>query len=113
MEFEKFFQEEPLKSVDLSELKKQRSAEEVKRIMQFLVSKKHVLSDGKLDYLKNPSPQHSVTCEIRTTVDNPRIVSSSRSTSPADREEYEGMLREKLREGVIVAVHHGVVMLFW
>jgi hypothetical protein len=63
-ELEKHFQEEPLKSVDLTGLKRQRSQEEVTKIMEFLVTKKHTLSDGRLDYNDGRRPPHGSVEQI-------------------------------------------------
>ena len=73
---EKEFLCEPLISVDLTEVKQQRTREEVRKIMQFLVARKHVLSDGKLDYTREEAPKHNTTCDIKTTELYPRIVST-------------------------------------
>jgi hypothetical protein len=100
-ELERHFQEEPLKSVDLTELRRQRTKEEVRKVMEFLVTKKHVLSDGRLNYTDDSRSPHNTTCDIKTTEENPRIVSTPRPVNPKEREEQEAIIREKLEEGVI------------
>src|SRR4051794_2022378 len=58
-ELARAFESEPLKGVDLTEVKRQRTRKEVIKIMRFLVSKKQVLSDGRLDYTSGSAPKHT------------------------------------------------------
>jgi hypothetical protein len=44
---------------------------------------------------------HHTTCDIKTTEENPRIVSTPRPVNPKEREDQEAIIREKLEEGVI------------
>ena len=83
-------------------LKTQRTPEEVQKIAHFLIRYKHILSDGTLDYLNNPTP---MTCDITTTEQNPRIVSTNRPVSPEDREEFTKQISSRLDEGVIEGSH--------
>ena len=66
------FEREPLKSVDLTELRKQRTPEQVEKLARVLFKYKHLLSDGTLDFRTNPTVKHSTTCTIRTTEENPK-----------------------------------------
>jgi len=100
-EWEAMFLEEPLKSVDLQLLRKQRSKKEVAKIARFLIKHKNVLSNGTLDYLNNPDVTHNMTCDIKTTTDNPRIVSCNRAVSPEDRMEFVKQVEGLLKQGVV------------
>ena len=66
--------------------------------MQFLVARKHVLSDGKLDYTREVAPKHNTTCDIKTTELYPRIVSTPRPIHPDERKEQDEAVQSKLRE---------------
>jgi hypothetical protein len=98
---EKLYSEEPLKSVDWTETKRQRTPDEVRKLMTFLSRRKEVLSDGKLDYWNDPVPHHNVTCHVRTTVENPRIVSAPMRVSPMERGEQQKHVTELLEQGII------------
>jgi len=100
-DWEEAFRHEPLKSVKLDALKTQRSKHEVIQIAKFLIDYRHVLSDGTLDYWHNPPPTHGTACDIKTTQENPRIVSSNRPFSPDDRAEFNKQVTDRLKEGVI------------
>jgi hypothetical protein len=97
----KEFEMEPLKSVDLSELNKQRRPDEVMKLKKFLVKYKSLLSDGILDYKTNPNPKHNTRCTITTIVSNPKVVSTNRAINPADLEESKKIILQKVKEGVI------------
>jgi hypothetical protein len=60
----KLFEQEPLKSVDLEELKQQRTPAEVEALAKLLVEFKHLLSDGSLDFKTNPLVLHNTTAAI-------------------------------------------------
>ena len=83
------------------EVRKQRTTEEVRKIMEFLISKKHVLSDGKLEYAQGYVPTHNTMCEIKTTVQHPRINSTPRPVNPEERANQEKIIQGKLAEKVI------------
>ena len=95
------FKHEPLKSVDLTELKKQRTPEEVEKLARVLVKYKHLLSDGTLDFRTNPTVKHSTTCTIRTTEENPKIVARGQRCNPEEAQEFTKQINQKIREGVI------------
>jgi hypothetical protein len=78
--------------------------------MEFLVTKKHTLSDGRLDYNDGRRPPHNTTCDIKTTEENPRIVSTPRPVNPKEREEQEKIIDEKLTRGSLNR-RHGAAML--
>src|SRR6185437_4559511 len=69
-EWEREFLTEPLKSVNLEELRLQRSPEEVAKLAKLLIEFKDLLSDGTLDFGNAEVVKHDTTCEIITTVDN-------------------------------------------
>src|SRR6185437_13982182 len=100
-EWEREFLTEPLKSVNLEELRLQRSPEEVAKLAKLMIEFKDLLSDGTLDFSNAGVVKHDTTCEIITTVDNPRIVSTARPTNPADYDQFSKMVEAKLNEGVI------------
>src|SRR6185437_9282737 len=100
-EWEREFLTEPLKSVNLEELRLQRSPEEVAKLAKLMIEFKDLLSDGTLDFSNAGVVKHDTTCEIITTVDNPRIVSTARPTNPADYDQFAKMVDSKLNEGVI------------
>ena len=76
------FEKEPLRSVDLKELKEQRSVEDVEKLAHLLIKYKHILSDGSLDFRSNPGVKHNTTATIKTTIDNPKIVARGQRCSP-------------------------------
>ena len=90
-----------LKSVDLTELKKQRKPEEVEKLARVLVKYMHLLSDGTLDFRTNPTVKHSTTCTIRTTEENSKIVARGQRCNPEEAQEFTKQINQKIREGVI------------
>ena len=78
------FEVEPLKSVNFTELKEQRSKEEVEKLAQLLIKYKHLLSNGELDFRTNPNVKHNTTATITTTIDNPKIVARGQRCSPEE-----------------------------
>ena len=92
---------EPLKSVGLTELGKERSPEEVKKLKHVVWEYRHLLSDGQLDFKSDKVAKHSTVCKITTTVEDPVIQSTNRSMSPDDREQFKKLVADRLREGVI------------
>jgi hypothetical protein len=99
--WEELFKTEPLKSVDLTEMKEQRSPQDVEKLCKFLAEYRDLLSDGTLDYKTDPTPKHTTTCEILTNLENPKIVSTHRHNSPEDQESSKKLIQQKLLEGVI------------
>jgi len=63
-EWEREFLTEPLKSVNLEELRLQRSPEEVAKLAKLLIEFKDLLSDGTLDFGNAGVVKHDTTCEI-------------------------------------------------
>ena len=98
----KQFENEPLKSVDLTELKKERTEAEVEKLARLLVKYKHLLSDGSLDFKSNPNVLHNTTATIET---NPKIFARGRGCSPQEAEAYLKAISDKEREGVIEPSH--------
>ena len=97
----KLFDEEPLKSVDLKELKEQRSPAEVEALARVLIDYKHLLSDGSLDFKQNPKVRHDTTAAITTTEHNPRIFARSRGCNPDEAQEFKKVIDQKIAEGVV------------
>ena len=64
--WEKDFEAEPLKSVQLEELEKTRTPEEVRKLKMCLWRFKHIISDGTLDFRNSPNTCHNTTCDITT-----------------------------------------------
>jgi hypothetical protein len=95
------FEEEPLKSVDLSELRKQRSEEEVEKLARLLVKYKHLLSDGTLDFRTNPTVKHGTTATITTTEANPKIFARGQKCNPEEMKIFVDTIKGKEKEGVI------------
>ena len=87
-----------MKSVNLEDLKLQRTPAEMAKLAEFLIEFKDLLSDGTLDFSSAGKVKHDTTCEIITTVDNPRIVSTSRPTNPADYDQFAKLVEKKLEE---------------
>ena len=99
------FEKEPLKSVNLSELKEQRTPEEVRELAKILIEFKDLLSDGSLDFKSNPNVKHKTTAIIETTVHNPRILARTHGCNPEETEEFRKVIEQKVAEGVIEPSH--------
>ena len=97
----KQFEIEPLKSIDLVELRKQRTTREVEFLARLLIKYKHLLSDGSLDFRTNPNVKHNTTATIRTTENNPKIVARGQKCNPEETKEFTKQISQKLKEGVI------------
>ena len=95
------FEREPLKSVDLRELKQQRTEREVILLVLLLIRYKHILSNGELDFNTNPKVKHDTTCTITTATDNPKIVARPIRCSPDEAKAMAKSIGDKEREGVI------------
>jgi len=94
------FDVEPLKSVDMTELRKQRSPADVEKLAKLLVKYKHLLSDGVLDFNTNVV-KHNTTCKISTTVQNPKIVARGQKCTPEEKNEFAKDMAKKIGEGII------------
>ena len=92
---------EPLTQVDLSQLKGERSEDEIKKLMRVIWKYRHLLSDGHLDLTKTSATKHLAVCRIVTSVEDPHIQATNRSVSPADLELGRKLIEERLREGII------------
>lgn len=99
------FEKEPLESVDLTELKKQRSEKEVEALARVLVEFKDLLSDGSLDFKTNPDVKHDTTATIETTEENPKIKLRAYGCSPEEAQEFRKVIEQKVAEGVIEPSH--------
>lgn len=93
-------QDKLLKCVDLTETRK-RSPSDFEKMAKLLIRYKHLLSDGSLDYVANPTAKHNTTCEIVTTEQNPKILSHMRSSNPEDQRIFMEIVQQKAAEGVI------------
>ena len=100
-EWKALFMEEPLKSVPLDDLRKNHSKEVVEKVQKFLVRRRNVLSDGTLDQWNAKPPTHDVRCDVRTTVENPKLYASNRQQSPEQREVHAKIIADMLKQGVI------------
>ena len=67
------FEHESLKSINLKEIREQRSIEDVEKLALLLIKYKHLLSNGELDFRTNSNVKHDTQCTITTTSDNPKI----------------------------------------
>ena len=97
----KEFEEEPLKSVNLKELREQRTQEEVEKLAGLLKKYKHLLSDGVLDFRTDTTSKHNTTCTINTTESNPKIVARGQKCSPEEKKEFIKEMGKKDSEGII------------
>ena len=88
------FEKEPLKSVDLKELKKQRSEQDVRKLATLLIRYQHLLSDGTLP--QNDTLKHSTTAIITTTEEYPKIQARGRGCNPNEAKEYAQMIEAKM-----------------
>ena len=95
------FEKEPLKWINLKELREQRSEEEVEKLARFIVKYKHIFSDGVLDFASNPNVKHDTTARIITTEENPKIVARGQRCSPEENKIYIKTIEDKIREGVV------------
>jgi exonuclease III len=86
-----------LSKIDLKHLSK----EEYELTAKMLIKHRHTMSDGTLDYVANPAVQHQTTCEIRTTVDNPRLISYHGKATPDERKEQAEIIQKYLEQGII------------
>ena len=93
------FEKEPLKSVDLKELKKQRSEQDVRKLATLLIRYQHLLSDGTLP--QNDTLKHSTTAIITTTEEYPKIQARGRGCNPNEAKEYAQMIEAKMKENII------------
>ena len=84
-DWEREFLSAPLIHVDLTELRKQRSPEDVAKLAKLLIRYKHILSDGVLDFTAEGCIKHRTVCKIATSVPNPKIHSVPRHVSPEGR----------------------------
>ena len=91
---------EPSTQVDLSQLKGERSEDEIKKLMRVIWEYRHLLSDGHLDFTKTSAPKHPTVCRIVTSVEDPHIQATNRSVSPADLELGRRLIEERLKEGI-------------
>jgi hypothetical protein len=94
-------EKDPLESVDLKELRQQRSEQDVKKLTDLLVKYKHLLSDGSLDFHTNPHVKHDTTAAITTTVEFPKIVARGTRCNPEETKAYMKAIGDKEKEGVI------------
>ena len=60
-----------------------------------------MLSDGTLDQWNAKPPTHDVRCDVRTTVENPKLYASNRQQSPEQREVHAKIIADMLKQGVI------------
>lgn len=95
------FEKEPLKSVDLTELRKQRTEEEVRKLASLLIKYQHLLSDGMLDFTNTDSTKHSTTAIIKTLEDNPKIVARGMRCDPIETQAFETATEKLKKEGII------------
>ena len=95
------FEHEPLKSVNLKELREQRSIEDVEKLALLLIRYKHLLSNGELDFRTNPNVKHDTQCTITTTTDNPKITARGTRCNPEETKVYMNEIAKKAQEGVI------------
>ena len=61
------FEHEPLKSINLIEIREQRSIEDVEKLALSLIKYKHLLSNGELNFRTNPNVKHDTQCTVTTT----------------------------------------------
>ena len=88
---------EPLTQVDLSQLKGERSEDEIKKLMRVIWEYRHLLSDGHLDFTKTSAPKHPTVCRIVTSVEDPHIQATNRLVSE-DLELGRKLIEEPLKE---------------
>ena len=91
----------PLSQIDLTQLRKERSEVEGRKLMEVIYKYRQLLPDGHLDVSASRIIKHNTSCKITTTVPEPHIQSTNRSAAPEDRELYKKIIEERLKEGVI------------
>ena len=101
VDWEEEFKHKPLSDVDLTDLKRDSSEEEVRKLAEVVIRFKHILSDGKLDNNGNVTPSHSTTCKIHTIVVDPKLMSTPRRLSPTDQKMSQDIVEEHKLSGLI------------
>ena len=73
----------PLSQIDLTQLERERSEVEVRKLKEVIFKYRHLLSDGHLDCSASRIIKHNTACKITTTVQEPHIQSTNTSARRA------------------------------